>query len=484
MALRDPRKRYPVLLGVYAAIYIIAVLPVPVLPLVGLAVGYIGVLAVGRAWVANEKQRTLISKKLMDGDPNSLPDLRWTALVSALQLLILFPLIFQQVQRQFDLFHVPEGTHFGDWFLFTLDTYNRAFLNLLEVYGVGVHRITYDADWGRHLVTICRLTFDFLLIQGVYRLFSIRETVRDAVMAVTRDTSMPTFVGRRAVPPLINALASTDEKLRAKSAEALGLMNDRRAIEPLVSTLVDPAESVRFSAAVALTKLGNSKAVEPLISVLGQQRDFHERAQAAAGLGTLADVRAVEPLIQALDCVGFEVRWNAAEALGKLRDPRAVGPLAKALLHDEEGAVRQTAAQALGLLKGPKVVDALIEALNDGVYQVRAIAINALAQTGDQRAVDAIVAALRNTSFSIRSSWNAAEALGKLGDPRAVGPLAEALREDKDSDVRLIAAVALGELRDVRAVEPLIEALKDTDPGVRQNAVEALGSELFSNVVF
>ena len=66
----------------------------------------------------------------------------------------------------------------------------------------------------------------------------------------------------------------------------------------------------------------------------------------------------------------------------------------------------------------------------------------------------------------------------------AVGPLAEALREDKDSDVRLIAAVALGELRDVRAVEPLIEALKDTDPGVRQNAVEALGSELFSNVVF
>jgi hypothetical protein len=199
----DPRKRYPILLGIYGAVYLLALLPVPVLPLVALTIGYVGVFAVGRAWVANEKQRTLISKKLMDGDPNELPDLRWTALASALQLLILFPLIFQQVQWRFGLFQVPEGTHFGDWFLFTLDTYNKAFLNLLEVYGVGIHRITDDSAWGRHLVTLCRLTFDVLLIQAVHRLLSIRETVRDAVNAVTRDPRMPTFVGRRAVQPLI-----------------------------------------------------------------------------------------------------------------------------------------------------------------------------------------------------------------------------------------------------------------------------------------
>jgi hypothetical protein len=42
---------------IYVVIYLVALLPVPVLPLVALAVGYVGVIAVGQAWVANEKQR-------------------------------------------------------------------------------------------------------------------------------------------------------------------------------------------------------------------------------------------------------------------------------------------------------------------------------------------------------------------------------------------------------------------------------------------
>src|SRR5690349_15033578 len=58
--IRQPARRYAVLLGAYAVIYLLALLPVPVLPLVALGVGYVGVLAIGRAWVLNEKQRTAI----------------------------------------------------------------------------------------------------------------------------------------------------------------------------------------------------------------------------------------------------------------------------------------------------------------------------------------------------------------------------------------------------------------------------------------
>ena len=32
---------------------------------------------VGRAWVANEKQRARIAKKLVEGRPDEMPDLRW-----------------------------------------------------------------------------------------------------------------------------------------------------------------------------------------------------------------------------------------------------------------------------------------------------------------------------------------------------------------------------------------------------------------------
>src|SRR5947207_2178046 len=48
---RDPRVRYPLLLGIYALIYLLGALPIPYLPLVALGFGYIGVLAIGRAWV-------------------------------------------------------------------------------------------------------------------------------------------------------------------------------------------------------------------------------------------------------------------------------------------------------------------------------------------------------------------------------------------------------------------------------------------------
>lgn len=74
----DPLRRYGTLLGIYAVLYALALLPLPVLPLLALAVGYVGILAVGRAWVANEKHRTDIVKKLSNADPDALPDLHST----------------------------------------------------------------------------------------------------------------------------------------------------------------------------------------------------------------------------------------------------------------------------------------------------------------------------------------------------------------------------------------------------------------------
>src|SRR5262249_19720985 len=71
-----PRRRYLHLLTLYLAIYVLALLPLKAVSLAALVFGYVGVLAVGRAWVANEKKRTEIVKKLDNTDPDSLPDLR------------------------------------------------------------------------------------------------------------------------------------------------------------------------------------------------------------------------------------------------------------------------------------------------------------------------------------------------------------------------------------------------------------------------
>src|SRR5205085_6328886 len=134
---RDPRRRYALMLGLFAFIYVLGALHVRVLPLVALGFGYLGVLAIGRSWVINEKQRTAIAKKLEDGDPDQMPDLRWAALISALQLLILFPLLFQQLQWHYGLFRVAGAAGFGDWFWFALDkTYLKALPDWSVLYGV------------------------------------------------------------------------------------------------------------------------------------------------------------------------------------------------------------------------------------------------------------------------------------------------------------------------------------------------------------
>src|SRR5262245_23248522 len=96
--------RYGRFVGVFVAIYATAMVQFAWLALAALGLGYLGVLAVGRAWVRNEQQRATIAKKLSDGDPDALPDLRGLALLSALQLFVLFPLIFWNVQRDFRVY--------------------------------------------------------------------------------------------------------------------------------------------------------------------------------------------------------------------------------------------------------------------------------------------------------------------------------------------------------------------------------------------
>ncbi len=73
---RDSRGRYACFISIYVAIYILACLPIRWLPLAALALGYVGILAVARAWSRNENRRTQIARKLLDGNADELPDLR------------------------------------------------------------------------------------------------------------------------------------------------------------------------------------------------------------------------------------------------------------------------------------------------------------------------------------------------------------------------------------------------------------------------
>jgi HEAT repeat protein len=460
--LLKPEKQYVRFLAIYALIFLLGLLSIPVLSLIGLFFGYIGVIAVGRAWVKNENNRTAIAKKLEKGKPDELPDLRGLALISALQLFVLFPLLFRQCQQTFSVFAVQGEAGFLTWFWFALDkTYLKALPDWVVLYNIHLSAIELDSEWGRHLVLVSRLTFDFILIQAIKRVYDIHVTIRECVAALKNDVDMAVLLGKRAFKPLLVALKDHDQEVRWKAVEALGKLGDRRAFEPLVLLLKE-----RHVTNLLPLPRRDGRPARSSFTI----EDEKLRYQAAKALGDLGDNRAVKPLSVALKDQDSVLRFTAAEALGNLGNVGAVKPLIRTL-KDPESVVRGYAVEALGKLRDVGAVEPLILALKDSDAGVRKAAGDALVKLGNVSAVEPLILALKDPSESVRAS--AAEGLGELRDIRAIGPLSIAL-EDQDRVVRWKAVGAISKLGDENTVEPLMSALKNSDEHVRELATERL----------
>lgn len=312
--------RYACFLGSYAVLLVVACLPVPWLPLAALAVAYLGILALGRAWWANEGRRTQIARRVFDGNADELPDLRLLALLSAALLPLLFPLIFQQLQGHFQLYRAPPDANYWTWLAFTFDSSCKAVVNWMDIYSVRFTEIEPATAWGRHIVLLKRLTFDFVLIQGMLRLLEIRARLREAAQAVRCDKELAARLGRRVVPVLIRALHDRDSQVRRQAALALGEIEDRRAVEPLGLLLQDECAAVREAAAQALAELGDARALDVLVQILHKDDSAkivlcHDRQDAAQALANLGTPQALEPLVEALRDPRPAVRSAAARAL-------------------------------------------------------------------------------------------------------------------------------------------------------------------------
>jgi len=323
-------RRYASFLGSYGAVYALASLPVRWLPLAALALGYLGILAVSRAWSANEDRRTQIARKQLLGNADELPDLRLLALLSAAQLPVLFPLLFQQLQEHFQLYRIPPGTDFWSWLAFTFDSFCKAFVNWMDIYAVRFTEIEYASPWGQHLVLFKRLTFDYILIQALFRILEIRARVREGGAAVRYDADLAARLGKRVVPVLLRTLRDLDPQVRRQAALALGAIKDRRAVEPLGQALQDECTAVREAAAQALGELGDPRGVDLLVGILHKDESdkivlYHDRQDAAQALAKLGIPQALEPLVEALHDARARVRTAAYRALAEQDVPTGGG---------------------------------------------------------------------------------------------------------------------------------------------------------------
>jgi len=227
---------------------------------------------------------------------------------------------------------------------------------------------------------------------------------------------------------------------RADAAAVLGWFAEPQVIAGLEHALDDPEVEVRLEAARALTRLKAVKSVAGLVARLAVVDATHSLGvkEIFRSLGA----GAVTELMGVLESdVPEQVKTLAADALGHIGDPRAVPALLRLFqqpgspdgdsvrLHkarrgrpftersqpaNASVALRLAAVQALSVLVDPRALDAVLAALEDPVWEVRAQAAHCASQLGSPAVIPRLESLLQDEHWWVR--FHAAEALFRLGE--------------------------------------------------------------------
>ncbi len=350
--------------------------------------GYLGVIGVGRAWVNNEKQRTAIARKLSDSDPDALPDLRISALLSALQLFIIIPLLMRSSHSIFGLYDVPENTSLSDWMLLGVDLLFRSFLDWSEIYGIQMSSIELDTIGGRHLFMVLLLTIDFILIQGLFRVFEIRRTISEGVAATVRDPEMAYRLGSRAVPSLLLMLEDdeiTGEQCR-NVIEALAVLREQSACELIIRRFSEV--ETREIAIAAMVTIGH---LPPLYDALKSDNKSYRTASTKV-LRKLAVPDSIPPLLTAIQLADDDEKVEMVEALSATGT--SAYPHLRNALRDKNTRVKLAALQGLKLDNSESLMLQLIDMSSDVDADVRLAVVDAMQRFSDGRVVQPLAQAL------------------------------------------------------------------------------------------
>ena len=389
-SIRRPIYQHTALLASFSVIHFSAFYSNSLVAWTLLWLGFLGVIGIGRAWVSNEKQRSAIARKLSDDDPDALPDLRLSALVSALQLFIIIPLLLKSSHDLFDLYVVPVDATLSDWLLLGVDLLFRSILDWSEIYGVKLSAIELDTLGGRHLIMLFLLTIDFILIQGIIRIFDIRRTISEGVAAAIRDPEMAYRLGVRAVPSLLDKIS--DPSVVGEDCkhiiEALAVLREKRACRHIIARF--DQDDIRATAVAAMVTIGE---LEPLFSALFSAEKIVQIG-AITALRRIGDPSSITHLRAAMSSEDEVVREEIVRAFSAIGKP--AHPQLRNALSDVNKRVRLSALQSLALDSSEQLMHRLIEMTNDSDADIRLAAIDAMQRFTDGRVVKPLANALED----------------------------------------------------------------------------------------
>jgi HEAT repeat protein len=279
---------------------------------------------------------------------------------------------------------------------------------------------------------------------------------------------------RDAIPALRERAEAADEKpdVRAWALRSLAAIEDESARDLLLAATRDADAAVRGAAftGVAFGPLARPVDRLPLLRRAAEDRglDLQTRCEAILVLGAARDGDAVDVLMKLLErepaipmplprpgatqqeIVGVryrqarDVRAWSAQALGAIEAKQALPLLLKSAEDAHDFFLRVQALTALIAWKAPEATPVLVRRLKDPFVDIRMLALQGLAKTGDRGVVDVVAAELSDPSPSVRTQ--AVVTLGELGDRRVRPQLEDLARKEPDSDVQQALETALDRL--------------------------------------
>ncbi len=274
--------------------------------------------------------------------------------------------------------------------------------------------------------------------------------------------------GRAVARPL---LTDPDPRVRAAAVAVVGGGGGDRARDAALAALADPSAAVRAAAVRALAARGAADVRARLRGLVTGDPDGSVRADALRTLDPGAS-SSVNLALRALDDDYLGARLAAIFILE--RDAERGIPALRAAVTSPEPYTALRAAVALGNANVAVGTDVVDRALADRRWNVRAAALNAVAEIAPRAdAIGIARRALVNDNFEVRMA--AARALARLGETGKAAAAYQAALSAPTDDARLQAALGLLLLGDDSAIDALTKLLASPDPQTRAAAATSLG---------
>jgi HEAT repeat protein len=307
---------------------------------------------------------------------------------------------------------------------------------------------------------------------------------------------------------LQKAIASADAAWRVALINALGERCDPTNLDTLLREAASGDDGVRTAAVIGLAKLGNPSAAPAIESAMNRGAPrarriavgcYAQLAEAVAARGNRAAALEIYKKMLGLPSAG---KSAAVVGIGR-SGSEADLPILFGALADRSVKVRRACVDALCLVQGSQVAQAIAAQVNSAAPEAKLALLQVLARRGEKGAVAVFLAAAKDSDEAVQVA--ALAGLGTVGNASAVPLLLEAAASsgepqetarqslqtlpggdvdqailsrltDKETKIRVEVVRALAARHAVAATGSLLKAVEDTDAGVRNEALKALGN--------